>query len=266
MKLVIHLCTPHIGKIVTLGLKKEAVEKFVSRLGRGRVARPKPPVDLNDGVFRRIDPIHEEGVPDGGIFAISIDMDKPEGSNLLFPEELQRLSGQFFIALQQYLTRRRIENIGRGYPADDIFIAHRYLGDPGVDHLLHKGLGDLPPLLGDDLARLCLDVFRGLFPDEGIVDGYVKLAFFKQHTFDIIEVIQDELGNAKELVKDKKTKEPYPLEDKMGIKVCNKAREKGLLIRPLGNVIVLMPPLSISNQELKRLIQITAESIEEAVC
>lgn len=69
-----------------------------------------------------------------------------------------------------------------------------------------------------------------------------------------------------ELVRDKKTKEPYPLEDKMGIKVCNIAREKGLLIRPLGNVIVLMPPLSISVQELKRLIQITAESIKETVC
>lgn len=68
-----------------------------------------------------------------------------------------------------------------------------------------------------------------------------------------------------ELVRDKKTKEPYPIEDKMGIKVCNIAREKGLLIRPLGNVIVLMPPLSISHQELKRLIQITKESIEETL-
>jgi len=67
-----------------------------------------------------------------------------------------------------------------------------------------------------------------------------------------------------ELVNNKKTKEPYPLEYKMGMKVCNIAREKGLLIRPLGNVIVLMPPLSISNQELKRLIDITAESIEES--
>jgi adenosylmethionine-8-amino-7-oxononanoate aminotransferase len=68
-----------------------------------------------------------------------------------------------------------------------------------------------------------------------------------------------------ELVKDKKTKEPYPPDDKMGIKVCSRAREKGLLIRPLGNVIVLMPPLSISVQEFKRVIQITAESIKETV-
>ena len=66
-----------------------------------------------------------------------------------------------------------------------------------------------------------------------------------------------------ELVKDKKSKKPYSLEEKMGWKVCYKAREKGLIIRPLGNVIVLMPPLSISHQELKTLVQITAESIKE---
>lgn len=64
-----------------------------------------------------------------------------------------------------------------------------------------------------------------------------------------------------ELVKDKKTGEPYPLEDKIGWKVCYAAREKGLIIRPLGSVIVLMPPLSISIQELKSLTRITAEAI-----
>lgn len=68
-----------------------------------------------------------------------------------------------------------------------------------------------------------------------------------------------------ELVKDKKTKEPYPLKDKMGWRVCYKARERGLLIRPLGNVVVLMPPLSISNQELKKMLSIVMESIKEVV-
>ena len=66
-----------------------------------------------------------------------------------------------------------------------------------------------------------------------------------------------------ELVKDKGLRKPYPLEEKIGIRVCNRAREKGLIIRPLGNVIVLMPPLSISRQELKRLIHITSEAIAE---
>jgi adenosylmethionine-8-amino-7-oxononanoate aminotransferase len=67
-----------------------------------------------------------------------------------------------------------------------------------------------------------------------------------------------------ELVKDKETRKPFPLKEKMGWRVCYKAREKGLLIRPLGNVVVLMPPLSISLQELKRLLHITIESIKEA--
>jgi len=49
-----------------------------------------------------------------------------------------------------------------------------------------------------------------------------------------------------ELVKDKKTKEAYPLEEKIGIRVTSEARKRDVVIRPLGNVIVLMPPLSIS--------------------
>jgi adenosylmethionine-8-amino-7-oxononanoate aminotransferase len=66
-----------------------------------------------------------------------------------------------------------------------------------------------------------------------------------------------------ELVKNKKTKEPYPVEKRTAWQVCNRAREKGLLIRPLGDVIVLMPPLSISIPELKSLVQIIAEAIKE---
>lgn len=65
-----------------------------------------------------------------------------------------------------------------------------------------------------------------------------------------------------ELVKNTETKEPYPLEEKIGIKVILKAREKGLIIRPLGNVIVLMPPLSVSLKELKKMVDIVRWAIE----
>lgn len=67
-----------------------------------------------------------------------------------------------------------------------------------------------------------------------------------------------------ELVKNKKTKEPYNWEEKTGWKVAYHAREKGVLIRPLGNVIVIMPPLSISEQNLKQLLKVIEESIIEA--
>ena len=65
-----------------------------------------------------------------------------------------------------------------------------------------------------------------------------------------------------ELVKNKETKRPYPLEEKIGIRVIQKARKHGLIIRPLGSVVVLMPPLSISTRDLKRLIEIVYGAIK----
>ena len=65
-----------------------------------------------------------------------------------------------------------------------------------------------------------------------------------------------------ELVKDKATQEPYPREEKIGIQVIQEARKRGLILRPLGNVIVLMPPLAISASELDELIEGTYNSIE----
>jgi adenosylmethionine-8-amino-7-oxononanoate aminotransferase len=64
-----------------------------------------------------------------------------------------------------------------------------------------------------------------------------------------------------ELVKNKSTKEPYPWEEKMGWKVAYKAREAGVLIRPLGNVIVVMPPLAISASDIKHLMDVIKISI-----
>ncbi len=66
-----------------------------------------------------------------------------------------------------------------------------------------------------------------------------------------------------ELVQNKKTKKPYPLEEKIGIRVCLECRKKGLIIRPLGNVIVLMPPLSITLKELGSLIDVVYSSITQ---
>ena len=67
-----------------------------------------------------------------------------------------------------------------------------------------------------------------------------------------------------ELVKDKPTKNPYEWEEKMGWNVAYRARTNGVFIRPLGNVIVIMPPLSISSQNLEQLMKIVARSIAEA--
>jgi adenosylmethionine---8-amino-7-oxononanoate aminotransferase len=51
---------------------------------------------------------------------------------------------------------------------------------------------------------------------------------------------------------------------RMGHRVALEARNRGVIVRPLGDVIVLMPPLSISLQDLRRLAKVTAESITAA--
>jgi adenosylmethionine-8-amino-7-oxononanoate aminotransferase len=64
-----------------------------------------------------------------------------------------------------------------------------------------------------------------------------------------------------ELVKNRETKEPYPVAGKIGIRVSLECRKQGLLIRPLGNVIVLMPPLSTSLKDLKRMTDIVYDAV-----
>jgi adenosylmethionine-8-amino-7-oxononanoate aminotransferase len=56
----------------------------------------------------------------------------------------------------------------------------------------------------------------------------------------------------------------FPLEARMGHHVTLAARERGAIVRPLGDVIVLMPPLSITEDELRRLVAITAGAIATA--
>ncbi len=65
-----------------------------------------------------------------------------------------------------------------------------------------------------------------------------------------------------ELVAQKTGKVPYPLEQRMGLQVCQEARARGVLLRPLGDIIVLMPPLCISSDQIDLLIQTVRESIQ----
>jgi adenosylmethionine-8-amino-7-oxononanoate aminotransferase len=65
-----------------------------------------------------------------------------------------------------------------------------------------------------------------------------------------------------ELVADKTTKEEYPFGDKIGIRVIQEARRRGLILRPLGNIIVLMPPFGTSREELGEILAITYDSIK----
>ena len=65
-----------------------------------------------------------------------------------------------------------------------------------------------------------------------------------------------------ELVRDRVTKEEYPAAEKVGMRVCQEVLRNGAMLRPLVNVIVLMPPLQITITELDGLLKIVYNAIE----
>lgn len=66
-----------------------------------------------------------------------------------------------------------------------------------------------------------------------------------------------------ELVVNRDAKEAYDWCERIGVRVCRRARELGMLIRPLGNVIVFMPPLAATAEELEAMLQILYQAIQE---
>ena len=56
----------------------------------------------------------------------------------------------------------------------------------------------------------------------------------------------------------------FPLSLRMGHRVTLEARRRGAIVRPLGDVVVLMPPLSIAEADLRRLVAIVADAVEAA--
>jgi adenosylmethionine---8-amino-7-oxononanoate aminotransferase len=68
-----------------------------------------------------------------------------------------------------------------------------------------------------------------------------------------------------ELVRDRSTREEYPYQQRAGHRACMEARALGAILRPLGNVVVLMPPLAMTPAQLAELVAIAAEAIDRAL-
>ncbi len=67
-----------------------------------------------------------------------------------------------------------------------------------------------------------------------------------------------------ELVRDKSSHEPFPWEEQRGIRVCQHALSEGVWLRPLGSVIVVMPPLAIDENALERIVHSIRNGIDVA--
>ncbi len=80
----------------------------------------------------------------------------------------------------------------------------------------------------------------------------------------VAEVRQTGMILAAEMIKDKHTRTPYPWQERRGLRVFEYGLEHGALLRPLGDVVYLMPPYVISNDEIDQLARVARDGIQHA--
>ena len=147
-----------------------------------------------------------------------------------------------YLPLAATLTTSEIWNafLGRYAESKQFYHGHTYGGNP----------------LGAAAALASLDVFE----EERVLAGLpAKIARLGEHLARMSrhphagDVRQRGLIAAVELVLDRSTQAPYPWSERRGQRVCDRARELGVLLRPLGNVVVVMPPLAATLDEIDRI-------------
>ena len=82
----------------------------------------------------------------------------------------------------------------------------------------------------------------------------------------VAEVRQCGMIAAIELVRNKATREPYAWQERRGLIVYRHALARGVLLRPVGNVVYFMPPYVITPEEIDLMVSVAAEGIEMATC
>ncbi len=82
----------------------------------------------------------------------------------------------------------------------------------------------------------------------------------------VADVRQRGMILAIELVSDRASRAPYPWQERRGLRVYRHGLTRGVLLRPIGNVVYFMPPYVISPEEIALLGEVAAEGIERATC
>ena len=90
-----------------------------------------------------------------------------------------------------------------------------------------------------------------------------SLCCFADHPH-ISDIRQHGMIAAVEMVKNKNTREPYPWQQRRGLSVYKHALQKGVLLRPLGNVVYFMPPYVITEQEIDLMVETAFQGVNIA--
>jgi len=122
---------------------------------------------------------------------------------------------------------------------------------------------------GNPLACAAALASLDIFQNDNVLAGLTsKIAMVQRRLQSLVAM--DHVGAIRqcgllvgiELVKDKASGTPYAFEETIGLRVCRRARELGLITRPLGNVITFVPPLCSTEPELTEMLEIIERAID----
>lgn len=126
---------------------------------------------------------------------------------------------------------------------------------------------------GNPLACAAANATLGIFAREPVLERNRELAArmalatapLQDHP-QVAEVRQTGMILAIEMVRDKASRAAYDFRERRGLRVYRHALSRGVLLRPIGNVVYFMPPYVIAPEEIDLLAAVAAEAIEAATC
>ena len=143
-----------------------------------------------------------------------------------------------------------------------------FLGDAAEGKTFFHGHSYTGNALGCAAARASLRIFETdetLEKNERLAQVLAeKLAVFWEHP-QVGDVRQEGLIAAIELVSDFATRAPFPAAERTGHRVCEAAKKHGLLTRPIGDVLVLMPPYCTTEAQLGEMVEALWRGLNEVL-
>ncbi len=143
-----------------------------------------------------------------------------------------------------------------------------FLGEEGEHRTFYHGHSYTANQLGCAAALASLDIFAR----ERVLEGLPRKAALVARGLEELagapgvgEVRQRGLMVGIEVVRDRATKEPFPPGWRVGHRVCRRCRELGLITRPLGDVVVFLPPLAATAAELAEMLAILVRAVRETL-
>lgn len=156
-----------------------------------------------------------------------------------------------YLPLAATLTTERVYRTFLGERERTFFHGHSYTGNP----------------LACAAALASLDLFRDNDLLASVRQRAKELGALLAQRLEthprVGQIRQLGLMTAVELVASREPLQPYPPDQSIGAKVCLQARQHGVILRPLGDAIILMPPLSITSAQLELLVDALALTLDE---